>query len=137
MTCVFTGRQFMAFLSDPDFWGNGQSYENLRLLVNGVPCGEGEFEKDWDPQDLAMEDFVQVLGGTWHGHGFKLPSHQMADVIEHWLAGHKPQKVVPAKPKTLPKLKEPPALTPRFKVPEPVKTEDAPRAAVARPTFKI
>jgi hypothetical protein len=94
MNCVFTGRQFQAFLSDPHFWGQGQSYENLRLLVNGTPYGQAEFEGDWDPQDLEPDDFVQILDGVWHGHGFFLPNHQMASVIEFWQAGQKPEKIV-------------------------------------------
>lgn len=131
MTCVFTGRQFQAFLADPAFWGQGQSYENLRLLINGTPCGHAEFKNDWDPEDLNLEDFVQVLGGVWHGNGYRLPSHQMVDVVEHWSAGHKPEKIkvsAPAKNS---------AETVKEKSAPQIKIETPKVPAIARPTFNV
>lgn len=131
MTCVFTARQFQAFLADPAFWGQGQSYENLRLLINGKPCGYTEFKNDWDPEDLNLEDFVQILEGVWHGNGYRLPSHQMADVIEHWSAGDKPEKVksnIQAKSK--PETAKPVAC-------EPLKVQTPKKSAVSRPTFNV
>ena len=132
MNCVFTGRQFQAFLLDPSFWGQGQSYENLRLLVNGVPCGQQEFASDWDPQDLDPETYVQVLDGVWHGHGFRLPNHQMSHVIEYWLAGQKPEKI--AKPVPIP---QPSITRVAIKAETHSAVADREELATSRPMFKI
>lgn len=90
MASLFTGQQMHAFFQDSDFWGNGQSFHNLRLKIDGRLVGADDFAAGWDPSDIPEDAIVKVLDGQWDGRGFTLANHSMPAVIEDWKKGIKP-----------------------------------------------
>lgn len=91
MASLFTGQQMHAFFQDPAFWGHGQSFQDLRLKVDGRLIGPDDFVSGWDPSDIPENAIVEVLAGTWQGRGFCLEDHSMPKVIKSWKRGIKPQ----------------------------------------------
>lgn len=130
MGVLLSGQQLNAFFQDPRFWGRGQSFRNLVLLVNGQIVGAEQFRSGWDVADLQDHDIVEVVGGQWSPRGCILASNEMPEVVECWVRG-----VAPVQPETSAReAVECRAIAPEVP-PTPVKTVAPP--AVKRPSFSL
>lgn len=86
MRPTISGQHFKIFLQDPHYWGQGQAYENLELVVNGVAIGAPEFDQDWDPIDLKDDDEIIIVGGRLVVEDQQVPRF-IAQMTEEWLIG--------------------------------------------------
>lgn len=87
MGLLLSGRQMREFFHDPRYWGRGQSFQNLGLKVNSQFVGSPQFDAGWDVEDLADDDIVEVIEGTWVSRGCVLGTDRMPEVVECWLRG--------------------------------------------------
>jgi hypothetical protein len=117
-----SGQHLKSFFQDPHYWGQGQAYENLELVVNGVSIGSPEFDQDWDPVDLKDNDEVIIVGGRLVLEDQAVPRF-VAQMAEEWLIARGLTQVNVALPSVKPKAKE--------------KTIVKTQAAARRPSFHL
>lgn len=90
MGSPITGHQLICFFQDSAFWGHGQSFQGLELVVNGMSVGPAQMHSGWDPSDIQPTDHVEILGGVWRSMGWGVGTAELAGVFECWRRGQRP-----------------------------------------------
>jgi len=89
MTAAISGHEYLAFLADPQYWGDtdeGHIYaEGVVLFVDGQRVEQSELT----PDTIELESDVVIAGGDVFQFMTRL--HSLEEHFESWREGHTPQ----------------------------------------------
>lgn len=91
MSIQLTGKELHRFFQNHDFWGSGQSFRDLSILVDGRCIGAEQFRLGWDPSDIDHASSVVIVSGVWEGIGLFPGICCIMEIISTWLSGGKPK----------------------------------------------